>query len=164
MTLSITALDKVHQVNIFDCGNDALNSWLQQTAKQHQKNSISQTFVLVSEDEPGKVLGFYALALRSMTSNDALPKDVAKRLPSSIPGITLARLAVHKDERGKRYGEDLLIDAMTRAHSASKAVGGWALFVDAKDQKAAVFYRKYGFTQLPSNSLILFMPFSDIPE
>ncbi len=76
----------------------------------------------------------------------------------------MARLAVHKNEQGKRYGEDLLTDAMARAHNASKAVGGWALFVDAKDQKAADFYRKYGFTPLPSNPIILFMPFSDMPE
>jgi GNAT superfamily N-acetyltransferase len=154
----------VHEVKYFNCGNEILNKWLQQTARQHQKNSISQTFVLAEEDAPGTVLGFYALALRAMTPSEELPADVAKKLPWSVPGITLARLAVQEGEQGKRYGEDLLVDAMIRARNASKGVGGWALFVDAKDQKAAAFYRKYGFTPLPSNPLMLFMPFADMPE
>ncbi|WP_083438998.1 GNAT family N-acetyltransferase [Herbaspirillum autotrophicum] len=164
MTPQIIALEKTHEVRRFNCGNDVLNRWLQQTARQHQKNSISQTFVLVKEDEPGTILGFYALSLRSMTPNEELPADVAKKLPWHVPGITLARLAVQEDEQGNRYGEELLVDAMTRSRNASKGVGGWALFIDAKDEKAAAFYLKYGFTPLPSNPLMLFMPFADMPE
>lgn len=60
------------------------------------------------------------------------------------------------------FGE-LLVDAMSRARHASKSVGGWGLFVDAKDEEAAAFYRKYGFMVLPSNPLILVMPFAGMP-
>lgn len=159
----VNALDEVHDVNSFDCGTDTLNIWLRQVAKQHQKNYISQTFVLESEDDSSKVLGFYALALRGMTPTEDLPEKMAKKLPKGLPGITLARLAVHEDEQGKKFGELLLVDAMKRAFSASQSIGGWALFVDAKDAKASEFYKKYGFVALPSNPLVLFMPFKNMP-
>jgi GNAT superfamily N-acetyltransferase len=163
MTPFVTALDKVHEVKDFTCGKVVLDVWLQQTARQHQANSISQTFVLVAETAPTVILGFYALTLRGLTSNEDLPPEIAKRLPRKVPGITLARLAVMESEQGKNYGEELLVDAMLRARDAAKGVGGWGLFVDAKDEEAASFYQKYGFTPCPSNPLVLVMPFASMP-
>lgn len=163
MTQFVTALDKTHEVKDFHCGTVALDAWLQQTARQHQANSISQTFVLVDDRAPSVILGFYALTLRGLTSSEELPPEIAKRLPRTVPGITLARLAVRKSEQGKNYGEELLVDAMIRARNAAKGVGGWGFFVDAKNEQAASFYRKYGFMQLPSNPLILVMPFASMP-
>jgi GNAT superfamily N-acetyltransferase len=76
----------------------------------------------------------------------------------------LARLGVQQGEQGKHYGENLLGDAMRRARAAALEVGGWSLFVNAKGDEAAGFYRKYGFISLPSNPLVLFMPFANMPE
>jgi GNAT superfamily N-acetyltransferase len=163
MNTFVTVLEAVHEVKDFQCGEAALDMWLQQTARQHQANSISQTFVLVADGTPDVILGFYALTLRGLTSIDELPPEIAKRLPRKVPGITLGRLAVKESEQGKNYGEELLVDAMIRARNASKGVGGWGLFVDAKDVQAAAFYQKYGFTPLPSNPLILVMPFASMP-
>lgn len=164
MTPFVVALEKVHDVKSFNCGNDVLNNWLGSIARQHQDNSLSQTFVLVDADFPQVVLGYYALALRSMTPKEALPREIAKKLPRNLPGITLARLGVQQGEQGKHYGEYLLVDAMRRARAAALEVGGWSLFVDAKDDQAAGFYRKYGFIPLPSNPLVLFMSFANMPE
>lgn len=163
MNPSVKALEEVHDVKSFNCGNDELDTWLRQVARQHTKNSISQTFILESEDDSSKILGFYALALRGMTPKEDLPEKISKKLPKSLPGITLARLAVDVNEQGNKYGEQLLVDAMIRARSASQAIGGWALFVDAKDDTASDFYKKYGFIPLPSNPLVLVMPFSSMP-
>lgn len=163
MARFITALDKTHDVKAFHCGTAALDVWLQQIARQHQANSISQTFVLVDHTDPGVILGFYALTLRGLTASEELPPETAKRLPRKLPGITLARLAVKDREQGKNYGEELLVDAMIRARNAAKGVGGWGFFVDAKDERAASFYKKYGFLQLPSKPLVLVMPFASMP-
>lgn len=163
MTPFLTALDKVHEVKDFKCGKVVLDEWLQQTARQHQANNISQTFVLVDEGAQREVLGFYALTLRGLTSNEDLPQAIAKRLPRKVPGITLARLAVKESEQWKKIGEELLVDAMMRARDAAKGVGGWGLFVDAKDEEGASFYQKYGFTPFPSNPLVLVMPFASMP-
>ncbi|MFZ6744663.1 GNAT family N-acetyltransferase [Undibacterium sp. JH2W] len=163
MTTFVTALEAVHDVRSFNCGNEVLNTWVQQIAKQHKKNLISQTFVIVHEDKPQVVLGFYSLAIRALISRDTLPPSMAKKLPANVPAITLGRLAVEESQQGRGYGEELLLDAMSRAKSAAEAVGGWALFVDAKDEKAAAFYLRYGFVAMPSNPLSLLIPIAHIP-
>jgi len=48
-------------------------------------------------------------------------------------------------------GELLLVDAIKRAKLVLEHVGVHALFVDAKDDQAAAFYRKYGFRPLPND-------------
>ena len=39
----------------------------------------------------------------------------------------------------------LLVDAMIRAKYVARQVGGFALFVDAKDEATAGFYAHFGF-------------------
>jgi GNAT superfamily N-acetyltransferase len=164
MAARITALSRTHKLQNFDCGNIELNNYVRETARQHQRKNISKTYVLVHEEAPVDVIGFYTLAVRRMVPTQALPTDVAKRLPREVPGFSLARLAVHRTEKNKGYGAFLLSDAMQRAAAAAEQVGGYALFVDAKDIDAAAFYRKYGFVPLPANPLILCMPFSEMPQ
>lgn len=81
----------------------------------------------------------------------------------SVPGYTLARLAISEAQRGKGYGELLLSAAMAKAKDAADNVGGFALFVDAKHDDAASFYLHYGFARLPSHPLVLAMPIAAIP-
>lgn len=164
MAHCITALETNHDVNGFDCSDPALTIWLQSTAMQHQKKFISKTYVLVNDMTPSVILGFYALSIRKMTPNAVLPLSMAKKLPRDVPGYTLARLAVEQEEQGKGHGETLLINAMKRVRDAAGTVGGVALFVDAKDERAAAFYRKYGFISFLSNPLTLFMPIVSIPK
>jgi predicted GNAT family N-acyltransferase len=163
MAHSVIALEIAHDVNEFDCGIPALNIWLKETAKQHKKKFLSQTFVLVDEAVPSTVIAFYALAVRSLTEVEYLPEKLAKKLPRQVPGLTLARLAVAHSEKKQGHGETMLINAIMRSRDVAANVGGYALFVDAKDQEAADFYKKYGFTPLPPDPLTLFMPFADMP-
>jgi GNAT superfamily N-acetyltransferase len=163
MAPALQALEKVHDVKNFDCGVPELNNWLQTTAMQHQKNGMSKTFVYPDESNPGKILGFVAIAIRTLTPSAELPADIRKRLPREVPGFTLARLAVEKGAQGRRIGEYLLLDAMERTYHASQSVGGFALFVDAKDG-AASFYANYGFSALPSDADTLVLPFASMPR
>ena len=43
----IKLLAKYHNRERFDCGNEALNKFFRQTARQHIQKGISRTFVLV---------------------------------------------------------------------------------------------------------------------
>lgn len=90
--------------------------------------------------------------------------EMAKKLPRSVPAITLARLAVSIDVQGRGLGEHMLVEAMQRALESAEHIGGWALFVDAKDEKSAAFYAKYGFIAQPSDPLTLFIPLASIPR
>lgn len=163
MAHSVTALGKVHDINGFDCGTLALNTWLKEIAKQHKSKFLSQTFILVNDAAPATVIAFYALAVRSFTGTEHLPENIAKKLPKQVPGLTLARLAVAHSEKKQGHGETMLVNAMKRARDVAENVGGYALFVDAKDQESADFYKKYGFTPLQSDPFTLFMPFADMP-
>lgn len=164
MATLVTALSSIHDLKSFDCGNNELNTYLQSIAGQHQRKYISKTYVLVDEDNPTLVLGFYTLANRKMVLAKTLPAALKKRLPTEIPAFTLARLAIDVRHQKKEHGEYLLLHAMNRAARVADEIGGFALFVDAKDVAAAGFYRKYGYLPLPDNPLILCMPFSDMPK
>lgn len=163
MTHSVIPLEVGHNVKEFTCGKDELDNYLQTTAKQHQSKDVAKTYVITDEGDPSAIIGFFTMAIRPMTAKDEMPLSMVKRLPSNIPGYTLARLAISKSHQGQGFGEKLLVEAMTKARAAAKEVGGFALFVDAKDEDAAGFYKKYGFTPFPSNPLILVIPIASIP-
>lgn len=131
-----------------------LDAWLRQTAQQHQRRGISRIFVATAEEAPSRILGFYALTVCEVVANE-LPGDLARKLPRSVPGIRLGRLAVGRSVQGQGLGELLLMDAIKRARLVLEHVGVHAVFVDAKDARAAAFYRKYGFRALPSAPLTL---------
>ncbi|MDB5842679.1 MAG: family N-acetyltransferase [Herminiimonas sp.] len=162
MAHSVALLDQTHDVKSFDCGTEKLNTWLQTIAGQHQSKGLSKTFVLVDDEAPTIIVGFYALAIRRMTPKETLPAELARKLPSNIPGYTLARLAIATSSAGQGFGADLLVDAMRRAKQVSNQVGGAFLFVDAKDETAADFYSHFGFVPLPDDPLTLVMPMSAI--
>lgn len=92
-----------------------------------------------------------------------LPEDLVRKLPRKIPGIRLGRLAVDRSVQGQGLGEHLLMDAIERSRRVLEHVGVHALFVDAKDERAAAFYRKYGFRPLPTDRLRLVLPLASLP-
>lgn len=163
MAHSISALEAAHEVNRFSCGKPELDTYLQATAMQHQRKNISKTYVLTDDEDPTLIIGFYTMAIRPMTPKGAMPPHLVKRLPNTVPGFTVARLAVSEIYKGQGHGKILLIAAMAKAKAVADEVGGFALFVDAKDGEASSFYQKYGFTPFPSDPLILVIPITHIP-
>lgn len=146
----------------FDCGTPALNTWLQTMARQQMKKGAAKTFVVIDDEAPKVIQGFYALAVRPMMAKDDLPVQWARRLPREVSGFTLARLAVNKDSQGQGVGGFLLIDALERIRAVAAQVGGSVLFVDAKDGQAA-FYEHFGFVAMPSDPLKLALPLAELP-
>ena len=156
-------LAKSHDREGFDCGSEALNSFLKQTARQHAERGISRTFVLVEEDAPKRILGFFSLNLCQIKS-ETLSPDEAKRLPRDVSGVRLGRLAVAKELQRQGIGKTLLIGAMGKFNEIFNTAGGIGLFVDAKDQDARRYYEQFGFVSLVSNELELFLPVKSIQE
>ncbi|MCX7978202.1 MAG: GNAT family N-acetyltransferase, partial [Bdellovibrionaceae bacterium] len=76
----------------------------------------------------------------------SLPEELRKRLPKHpVPIARMGRLAVDNTMKGQGLGKLLLVNAMKRVRSASVNVGVYALLVDAKNETAKTFYKKYGF-------------------
>jgi GNAT superfamily N-acetyltransferase len=129
---------------------------LQQVARQHQEKGLSKTFVAIREDQPARICGYFALTLAEL-ENHHLPEAWRKKFPRRIPGVRLGRLAVDVVFQGKGLGELLLVDALTRARRIHVEAGGMGLFVDAVDERAAAYYRRFGFEPSPDNPLLLFL-------
>jgi GNAT superfamily N-acetyltransferase len=157
----IEALSPYHDRRGFSCGVEALDSYLRRQAGQDTRKYVTVTFVLLEVGRPD-VVGFYTLSATSLRLSD-LPESTAKNLPRYplVPAILLGRLAVHQNQRGKGYGELLLIDALRRCMEAQDI--GWAVvLVDAKDEQSAAFYEHYHFIRLAPGPLRLFLPRSTI--
>ncbi|RJQ53855.1 MAG: GNAT family N-acetyltransferase [Desulfobacteraceae bacterium] len=155
--LLIEALSSRHDRLLFSCGIEALDRYLRRQASQDTRKHVAVTFVLVEAGSPF-VSGFYTLSATSLRLSD-LPESTVKKLPRYplVPAILLGRLAVSQNQRGKGYGELLLIDALKRCMGTQDI--GWAvILVEAKDEQAAAFYRHYHFIPFASGSLRLFLP------
>lgn len=161
----IELLDKTHNRASFDCGNEALNRYLQQTARQHNQKGISRTFVLTENDRKKfkPIFGFFTLSLCEIRSVK-LPQELAKKYPQTVPGVKLARLAVDKTKQRQGIGEILIIEAMQKALIIADNAGIIGLFVDAKNESAKNYYARYGFVSLEDNLLEMFLPLATIRQ
>jgi GNAT superfamily N-acetyltransferase len=61
-------------------------------------------------------------------------------------------LAVDRRYAGRRLGEAMLKDALTRVVSASESIGIRAVLVHAKDEEARRFYERYDFVASPTRA------------
>jgi len=59
---------------------------------------------------------------------------------------------------GRGVGELLLADAIRRGLGGGRSIAVFAIVVDAKDDDAVAFYRRYGFQPFPSRPMRLFLP------
>lgn len=157
--MQLQALTGNHDRLGFDCGRPELNDWLRRTARQHRDKGLSKTYVAIREDIPDRICGYYALSLTELDNTD-LPGHGGRRFPRRIPGVRLGRLAVDVEFQNRGLGQLMLVDAMTRAQRIHEEAGGIGLFVDAKDDRAAGWYRHFGFSNLPDKPLVLFYPVS----
>lgn len=158
-------LGPAHDRGVFFCGRQELDRYLRERARQDQERKVSVCWILPAGADRREIAGYYTLAAYSITPG-ALPPAVAGKLPRypHIPAAILGRLAVAEKFKGQGLGESLLLDAMQRSLQQSKALGLFALFVDAKDEHAANFYRHYDFIPLPSQPLRLFLPMKTIAD
>ena len=157
----IELLSKTHNRKGFNCGKTALNQFLQRTARQHIQKGLSRTFVLVDDEQPSVIIGFFTLSLCEVRV-ECLPPRWAKKYPSIVPGVKLARLAVSLDWQRQGIGGILLVEAMRRALVIAENARVIGLFVDAKDLSAKDYYEKYGFEGTKERLLLLFLPLSSL--
>jgi len=156
----ITPLGKQHERKSFDCGERSLNQYLY--ANQDIRRRINRVFAASPPDAPWQVIGYYSLSAGSLDATD-LPEEFRRRLPGyPVPVVLLGRLAVAESHQGKGLGSILLADALQRIAQASQVMAVYAAIVDALNDRAAEFYRQFGFIPLPSQPLKLFLPLDSV--
>ena len=157
-------IQKKHNRQKFDCGNQELNQYLSRYARQNDTKGINKAFVATRTDTPLIINGYYTIS-SSTVDFSSLPEDYQQRIPNyPIPAALIGRLAVDISCQGKGLGRELLVNALSRIVRASKEIGIYAVRVDAIDDKAKQFYLKYEFISFEDSPLSLFLPLKTIKQ
>lgn len=152
-----------HDRASFSCGVEALDRYLHKQARQDIKKRVAVAFVLTPDGKT--IAGYYTLSQYSVEL-DAVPPEIARKLPKYpvVPATLIGRLAVSTAFRSQGLGELPLMDALKKSLASSKQVASAAVIVDAKDDQAIAFYKKYGFLELPKIPKRLFLPMATIEQ
>ena len=153
-----------HDRKGFDCGTATLNEYLHRYARQNHESGGAKTFVAVAPAEPARVMGFYSISPGDVEFA-RVPERLTKKFGRyDLPIFRLGRLAVDRSVQGRGLGGDLLLAAGERALAVSAEVGGVALAIDAKDERAARWYERFGALALLDDPLKLILPLSIVAQ
>ena len=138
----------------FHSSSAALNRYFYTQVSQDVKRRVASCFVLVNDSH---IIGYYTLSAASISLVD-LPLVDQKNLPRypTVPVVRLGRLALDQQFVGQGIGRFLLIDALKRVANAE--IAAYAMIVEAKDEDAVNFYKKYGFLTYSNNEKLLYLP------
>ncbi len=150
-----------HDTSAFDCGHPALNAHLTRFALVNQAGGAARTYVAL---RGARVVGYYSLAAASAEPQHTPPRVSKGLARHAIPLTLLARLAVDRSEQGAGLGEALLKDAIKRHLQAERIIASRALLVHAKDERAAAFYKRYGFQPSPTDPFHLYLLTKDMKK
>lgn len=157
--LRIEKLRRDHAVGGFDCGDNALNRFLQRHALQGQQAGSNQTYLALEGDA---VLGFHSLVVGQIAYADGPERLLKGQARHPIPVMILARLAVSVDRQGQGLGAGLLKDAMLRTLAAADIAGIRAFVAHAKDDTARAFYERFSLRPSPDDPRHLHVLLKDI--
>lgn len=151
-------IDRRHDRAGFDCASGALNDYLRCFARQNHESGGAKAFVAVPLDDGRRILGFYTLSPASIEFART-PDTIRRGLGRYEIGVfRLGRLAVDNRFSGLGLGGQLLLAAGRRCLAVAEQVGGVALLVDAKDERAACWYEGFGALRLLDAPLSLALP------
>jgi GNAT superfamily N-acetyltransferase len=154
-------ISKHHGRETFDCGEEALNEFLHRYARRNHQLGSAKTFLAI-DDADRSIRGFYSLSPASV-EYARTPEIVQRKLPRyEVPVFRLARLAVDRRVQRQGLGGQLLLAAGRRCLQVAAQVGGVALLIDAKNERVAGWYAKYGAMSLLDAPLSLLLPLATI--
>lgn len=159
MSLRIEKLRRDHGIDGFDCGQEALSTFLVRHALQSQQAGASTTYVAL---DGAIIVGFYSLAVGQVGYADAPERLVKGLARQPVPVMILARLAVASGRQGSGLGAGLMKDALLRTLQAADIAGIRAIVVHAKDDAARQFYERFDFAPSSSDALHLVLLLKDV--
>ena len=158
------AISKSHDRKDFDCGSVELNEYLRRYARQNHDSGGAKTFVAVPPTDLAHILGYYSISPGAIEFAK-VPATLTRRLGRyEIPVFRLVRLAVSLSVQGGGLGAALLLAAGARALSVAAEVGGVALAIDSKNERAAIWYERFGAIRLLDDPTKLILPLSTIAD
>ena len=150
--MKLVRLTPDYELSTFDCGDNDLNDFLFEDAKNFLEKRIANTFIL--EDE-GNIAAYFCLLndkvsrLEITNSNwkkikDSFPENKRFR---SYPSIKIGRFAVSVKYRDRHLGTELMVMIKSIIDGSQNYSAFRFITVDAY-LSAVLFYIKNGFKQL----------------
>jgi GNAT superfamily N-acetyltransferase len=156
------AISKRHDRKNFDCGSAELNQYLLRYARQNHESGGAKTFVAVASGQLNTIVGYYTISPGAIEFSK-VPAALSRGLGRyEVPIFRLGRLAVSLSVQGGGLGDELLLAAGKRALSVAVEIGGVALAIDAKNERAAAWYERFGAVRLLDDPLKLILPLKSI--
>jgi GNAT superfamily N-acetyltransferase len=155
-------IGKRHDRGAFDCGEAALNEFLQRYARKSHEMGGAKTFLAINDADNRTIVGYYSLSPASIAyarTPDLVRRGLARH---DVPAFRLVRLAVDLKVQGQGLGGQLVLSAGKRCLLASAEVGGVALLIDAKNARVAAWYASYGALPLLDAPLSLLLPLTTV--
>lgn len=157
-TTAPQTLAEHHRLEDFDSGVSSLDDWLRRRAQANQASGASRTFVACVGDA---VVGYYSLATGAIATTLASGR-FRRNMPSPIPVVLLARLAVDRRCQHMGIGSGLFRDAARRVNEAADLIGIRGLVVHAISEQARSFYIQLGFDPSPMDAMTLMITLADL--
>lgn len=155
-------IKKSHDRESFECGEEALNEFLRRHARKSHDLGGAKTFVAVERAGGHRVFGFYTVSPGSL-EYARTPEIVRRGLARyDVPVFRLARLAVDRSAQGQGLGGQLLLAAGRRCLRVAAEVGGVAMLIDAKSERAARWHESHGAVRLADAPQSLVLAFATI--
>jgi len=156
---------KKHDRAAFSCEQESLERFLKEQSAQEIKKRIAAVYVLTPDGKT--IAGYYTLSQYAIEAGQ-LPAALVQQLHlpkyDKLPATLIGRLARSKEFRGAGLGELLLMGALKRALEHSRNIASVAVVVDAIDENARSFYRRYGFIDIADRPSRLFLPMKTIAQ
>ena len=156
---------KKHHRAAFSCEQESLDRYLKEHATQEIKKRVAAVYVLTPDGKT--IAGYYTLSQYAIEAGELPPALVQQlHLPKydKLPATLLGRLARSKQFKGRGLGELLLMGALKKALEHSWNIASVAMVVDAIDENAHDFYRRYGFIDIPNHPNRLFLPMKTVAQ
>ncbi|ABW11606.1 GCN5-related N-acetyltransferase [Frankia sp. Hr75.2] len=150
-----SALVEDHDTVAFGCGDPVLDSWLRHHAKDHQRERITSTFVLL---DGSTVAGYYCLATAAAERVGTASRWRSRRPVDPVPMMLVGRLAVDVRYQGRGVGARLVRDATMRALTVRRMVGTPLLGAHATAPDGQSFYRHLGFVPTALDPHLVLLP------
>lgn len=160
-------------VKSFDCGKDAINTYLRRYAAKNMALNLNRTFVLpyIPEDLAPKegsgkshVAAYYTLAHQTLVREELPDPSRLPRYPA--PLILLAQLGIDRQFHRQGLGAKTLVHALRHAYQIASNPNGipaLGIVLDVLDQDALSFYQSFDFfLSLTDNPMKLFVPMASL--
>jgi predicted GNAT family N-acyltransferase len=136
-----------NQIAEFDCGEEKINDYLKNTARESNKNNFSRLHLAFVDNT---LVGYYTL------SNYSIKNHGVTDAPTTLPCLLIGRLGVDLKFQGQRYGERLVLDAILKCKKINQYTAAYYIIVHSKNNSISPFYQKYRFNSIqPSNEKAL---------